>query len=395
MSTEQAFQAQAMHQNELLTKANVIGVGVGERTMRGAGTGETTLVVLVEQKKPLAALAADDIVPSEINGMKVDVLEVGFLRAQQGSRDRFRPVIPGGTSIGHFKVTAGTLGVMVKDRQTGARFLLSNNHVLANSNDAQTGDDILQPAAMDGGSSPADLVARLDRFKALRFVDDPAEEPKPTPTRPPVPDPTPTPTPDPGQPTPDPAASGCLNFLVAVANLFSEISGSQQRVMTVAQAQMASATDEPKGPVLMRGGMRVAAQSANPPTNTLDAALAKPIDPNMFSAEIRNIGMVTGTKQTMIGMRVAKTGRTTDYTEGAVKLLNATVDITYSTSTGPRVARFTGQVIAESMSRGGDSGSLVVDPVDKKAVGLLFAGSDLATIFTPIDVVFNALNVSL
>jgi hypothetical protein len=125
--------------------------------------------------------------------------------------------------------------------------------------------------------------------------------------------------------------------------------------------------------------------------NEVDCAVAKPVDPNMFSGEIRGIGMVSGTKPATLGMRVRKSGRTTDYTEGNITLLNATVNVAYGSKTG----RFTGQIISQAMSQGGDSGSLIVDTAENKAVGLLFAGSNLATIFNPIDKVLNALNVNL
>lgn len=70
--------------------------------------------------------------------------------------------------------------------------------------------------------------------------------------------------------------------------------------------------------------------------------------------------------------------------------MNATVNVGYGTKT----ARFTGQVVTTPMSQG-DSGSLIVDGTENKAVGLLFAGSNLSTIFTPIDRVLAALNVRL
>ena len=115
----------------------------------------------------------------------------------------------------------------------------------------------------------------------------------------------------------------------------------------------------------------------------------------MFTGEIRSIGQVSGTKPPALGMRVRKVGRTTDYTEGTITLLNATVNVAYNTSKGSRTGRFTGQVITEAMSQGGDSGSLIVDMNENRAVGLLFAGSNLATIFTPIDRVLDALNANL
>jgi len=131
------------------------------------------------------------------------------------------------------------------------------------------------------------------------------------------------------------------------------------------------------------------------PENLVDCALARPFDPAMFSDDIRNIGMISGTKPPALGMRVRKTGRTTDTTEGSITLLNATVNISYNTVSGVRAARFVGQVITQPISQGGDSGSLIVDTTDNRAVGLLFAGSNLATIFNPIDSVLRVLNVTL
>jgi hypothetical protein len=47
------------------------------------------------------------------------------------------------------------------------------------------------------------------------------------------------------------------------------------------------------------------------------------------------------------------------------------------------------------MSRPGDSGSILVETGGPRAVGLLFAGSDLATIYNPIDDVLRVLAVEL
>jgi hypothetical protein len=135
--------------------------------------------------------------------------------------------------------------------------------------------------------------------------------------------------------------------------------------------------------------------SAVVPENLADCALARPVNPAMFSDDVKTIGMVTQTKPVTLGMQVAKFGRTTGYTEGTVTLLNATVDIQYNTAQGMKTARFVGQAITTGMSEGGDSGSLVVDTSERKAVGLLFAGSSQASIFTPIEVVLNALNITL
>jgi hypothetical protein len=356
MSVNQVLQAQEAFQRSLLAKENVVGVAVGFKEDKEATSGELSVVVLVEQKKPLVALAAEDVVPPEVNGVRTDVYEVGYLRAFDTPRDRFRPIIPSGVSIGHFKITAGTLGTIVTDRTTGEKLILSNNHVLANSNDALVGDAILQPGTTDGGQNPADMVAKLERFVRLRYVDEPD-----------------IPTPDPGQP---PAPSGCdvADVVVKVANVLSAALGSSKQVAVVSRPQA-----------------QIAGIGAQAVENEVDCAVAKPIDPNMFSGQIRGIGPVSGSKPATLGMRVRKSGRTTDYTEGVITLLNATVNVAY----GAKTARFVGQVITQAMSQGGDSGSLIVDTAEAKAVGLLFAGSNQATIFNPIDKVLNALNVNI
>jgi hypothetical protein len=76
-----------------------------------------------------------------------------------------RPARPG-VSIGHYQITAGTLGCLVQ--RGGQVFILSNNHVLANSNNAQLGDAILQPGPADGGTS-ADQIGTLEQFVPVGF----------------------------------------------------------------------------------------------------------------------------------------------------------------------------------------------------------------------------------
>ena len=386
-STDQAIQAQSLFQNSLLQKANVVGVAVGYKEKKRNTNGDVALVVLVEQKKPLAALAAEDVVPSEVDGMKTDVYEVGYLRAlnSMNPRQSFRPLVPNGVSISHYKVTAGTLSTIVHDRVTDDAYLLSNNHVFANSNDADLGDPILQPGAMDGGEVDSHTVARLERYVRLRYIGD-ADDGQPPVVQPPDDgaNPTPSPTPSPGR--------GCnlLSIIAGFGNVVGTLLGSDTRLALESRsaAAAASAMPQPVTAFQVPGGMIV-------PQNSVDAALARPVDPDMFSDDILGIGIVNDIALPRLGMRVRKYGRTTSYTEGNVTLLNATVNVAYSTARGTKTARFVGQVITEAMSQGGDSGSLIVDDTDNKAVGLLFAGSNLATIFTPIELVLSALNVRL
>ena len=83
-------------------------------------------------------------------------------------RSRNRPLLIGG-SLGHVETTAGTLGCFVhRAGRPDEDYLLSNNHVLANENLARRGDAIVQQGPIDGGRSPRDVVAALDRFVRLK-----------------------------------------------------------------------------------------------------------------------------------------------------------------------------------------------------------------------------------
>jgi len=68
---------QARYSPELLQKAHVIGTAVGYRKQNNSPTDEWVLVVLVDQKVPLAQLAPQDRIPSEIEGIRVDVQAMG------------------------------------------------------------------------------------------------------------------------------------------------------------------------------------------------------------------------------------------------------------------------------------------------------------------------------
>jgi hypothetical protein len=65
------------YQSELMLKANVVGLGIGYRHKNGKPTQEIALIVLVNQKLPLSALGERDLLPEQIEGITVDVQEVG------------------------------------------------------------------------------------------------------------------------------------------------------------------------------------------------------------------------------------------------------------------------------------------------------------------------------
>jgi len=81
--------------------------------------------------------------------------------------DKWRPA-PGGVSIGHYAITAGTLGCTVY--KNGTKYILSNNHILANCNDGEIEDAIYQPGPHDGGTID-DKIGELYQFVTLVFND--------------------------------------------------------------------------------------------------------------------------------------------------------------------------------------------------------------------------------
>lgn len=99
---------------------------------------------------------------------EVDVRYVGRLvKRAAWYRRRQRPLLIG-VSIGHYRITAGTLGCFVRTRVGGHLRVLSNNHVLADENRGKKGDAIIQPGQFDGGKKGQDNIGTLDRFIKLR-----------------------------------------------------------------------------------------------------------------------------------------------------------------------------------------------------------------------------------
>ncbi len=66
---------------DLLAKPNVIGVGVGLREREGELTDEIVIVVLVTKKLPRTEIEPDDLIPTDIQGVPIDVQEVGEIAA--------------------------------------------------------------------------------------------------------------------------------------------------------------------------------------------------------------------------------------------------------------------------------------------------------------------------
>lgn len=68
---------QAQFNEFLLSFPNVVGTGIGYRQRNGQPTAELCLVVMVSRKRSPAQLDADAILPRQVGGAPIDVLETG------------------------------------------------------------------------------------------------------------------------------------------------------------------------------------------------------------------------------------------------------------------------------------------------------------------------------
>lgn len=327
MDVSQIRKVLGKRKDQLLGYQGVVAIGMGYKVKDGKKTSELAVVCSVKKKVALSRLDKKDAIPAVLNGVQTDVVEVGEIKALHTKR--YRPA-PGGVSIGHVDITAGTLGCVVQ--QKGVRHILSNNHVLACSNDAKLGDVILQPGSYDGGTNPADHIANLADFVPIHFTDVPSN-------------------------------CSISRLLVKMVNGLLQLSKRNTRLRIVTQAKK----------------------------NYVDAAIALPLKNDNIGDEILEIGQIKGTKAAFLGMKLKKSGRTTGLTFGEVTQEMATVKVQYGDN---KVAQFDDQIMAGKMCKGGDSGSAVLSE-DGYLTGLLFAGSENVTVINRFEYVFNLLNLNL
>ena len=173
-------------------------------------------------------------------------------------------------------------------------------------------------------------------------------------------------------------------------------------------AGQASAGDDISQPGLIDNGCQVATVVAD---FTVAPALSSGVDCGIAQLRtglmdgtgfIEDIGTISSVvKPPAIGLSVAKSGRTTGFTTGAISSISTTVSVRYPKSCGGgggTLFTFTNQVVINSttFSAGGDSGSLIVtNNACAQPVALLFAGSSSSTIGNPISLVLSQLSTSL
>jgi hypothetical protein len=158
-------------EGEGLTSIEGVGLGLGEP---GDGPpGEPTLNVFVSERttpEKVRETVVDGFGVAAAGDAPLTVRYAPKFQAQAFDF-RIRPA-PGGVSVGHYRITAGTLGCLAIGRnapRNNRLLCLSNNHVLANSNNAVFGDCIVQPGPYDGGRCPQDQIAITERFVPLKF----------------------------------------------------------------------------------------------------------------------------------------------------------------------------------------------------------------------------------
>lgn len=143
---------------------NVVGMGASLKFKNGRIQNIPCIVVYVDKKIPDIK---EGRIPEKVGGWPTDVVQAGIpqRRSYPGPITPLQP----GYSIGHHKISYGTLGCLVKDRKTSETLLLSNNHVLANMNDADKGDDIMHPGPYFDELGPT-KVGELERWAEIRSL---------------------------------------------------------------------------------------------------------------------------------------------------------------------------------------------------------------------------------
>ena len=80
-ATNRILAVKQVYEDELLSKPNVVGVAIGYRQTGGRTTDTLALVVMVTKKVLQNTLDPEDQIPISLEGIPVDVLEVGEITA--------------------------------------------------------------------------------------------------------------------------------------------------------------------------------------------------------------------------------------------------------------------------------------------------------------------------
>jgi hypothetical protein len=167
---QEAIGVQHRHLDWLMRIPDVVGTGVG---IRPDGLPAIKVFTARHGVKDIPEWLESTPVQVEVSGrfyaLRGETCDVVNPPTSDGvctASERWPLPVPTGVSVGHPDITAGTIAARVT--KNSEVFILSNNHVLANVNQATLGDPILQPGAYDGGTSD-DTIANLTEFEEIKF----------------------------------------------------------------------------------------------------------------------------------------------------------------------------------------------------------------------------------
>lgn len=141
---EQIAEIKKRAQSELFAIPGVHAVGIGSKITGGERTAELAIMVFVVKKKPLSELAPNELIPTEIEGVKTDVYESGVPRTSAGEdNSKHRPLVggvqiqAGGGAAGENDNLGGTLGCIAHTDEPNSRVVgLTCDHVVSSSHTA-------------------------------------------------------------------------------------------------------------------------------------------------------------------------------------------------------------------------------------------------------------------
>lgn len=160
---------------DFLLDKNISSVGIGYKQKDGKPTKELAIQFTVDRKVAPELLEAVNTteIPKFIvvDGVEfpTDVLERSYSKSFKivaegvgnSRKVRVDPIVPG-ISVANKKVSAGTIGCIVFDKENGTPYILSNWHVL-HGPDGRIGDDIVQPGPHDDNRVQLNHLGKLIR----------------------------------------------------------------------------------------------------------------------------------------------------------------------------------------------------------------------------------------
>jgi len=156
---------------EGVIQAVAIGLGDEDSAVDPGTPGLSVFVAEPTSTDDVRAMVVDAFSVRQAGDAPIVVRNAGVFDAQP-HRFGIRAA-PGGVSVGHATpINAGTLGCFAVGRnapRNNRLLMVSNNHVIANVNEAVLGDAIVQPGRLDGGVNPDDQIATLETFRPIAF----------------------------------------------------------------------------------------------------------------------------------------------------------------------------------------------------------------------------------